>query len=213
MYVLENQSQKTYVSNAGRLAPSRPVSEHQASRRRFRIRSPRLARTYPHHSHTHTHTHIHTRAQNQQPVTSSSYPFATLLTGKAPPTPPTVGAVVTATVIKTNIRTVNLEISPRAPLTETFSGLLRASDVRSSDIDSVELHKCFRPGDIVRARVLSLGDQRAYYLTTAEDELGVVKARSARTGSVLVPLDRKTVVCPETNETEERKAAWGSGSS
>ena len=162
---------------------------------------------------THTHIHTHTHTQNQQPVTSSSYPFATLLSGKAPPTPPTVGAVVTATVIKTNIRTVNLEISPRAPLTETFSGLLRASDVRSSDIDSVELHKCFRPGDIVRARVLSLGDQRAYYLTTAEDELGVVKARSARTGSVLVPLDRKTVVCPETNETEERKAAWGSGSS
>jgi len=202
LYVLENRSQKTYVSSrVERRSPCPvPSREHQA-RRRFRIR-PRT---------THIHTHAHT--QNQQPGTSSSYPFATLLTGKAPPTPPTVGAIVTATVIKTNIRTVNLEISPRAPLTETFSGLLRASDVRSSDIDSVELHKCFRPGDIVRARVLSLGDQRAYYLTTAEDELGVVKARSARTGSVLVPLDRKTVVCPETNETEERKAAWGSGSS
>jgi len=202
LYVLENRSQKTYVSSrVERRSPCPVPSREHRARRRFRIR-PRT---------THIHTHAHT--QNQQPGTSSSYPFATLLTGKAPPTPPTVGAIVTATVIKTNIRTVNLEISPRAPLTETFSGLLRASDVRSSDIDSVELHKCFRPGDIVRARVLSLGDQRAYYLTTAEDELGVVKARSARTGSVLVPLDRKTVVCPETNETEERKAAWGSGSS
>jgi len=202
LYVLENRSQKTYVSSrVERRSPCPVPSREHRARRRFRIR-PRT---------THIHTHAHT--QNQQPGTSSSYPFATLLTGKAPPTPPTVGAIVTATVVKTNIRTVNLEISPRAPLTETFSGLLRASDVRSSDIDSVELHKCFRPGDIVRARVLSLGDQRAYYLTTAEDELGVVKARSARTGSVLVPLDRKTVVCPETNETEERKAAWGSGSS
>ena len=79
--------------------------------------------------------------------------------------------------------------------------------MRSSDIDAVELHRCFRPGDIVRARVLSLGDQRAYYLTTAEDDLGVVRCRSKQTGDVLVPLDAKTVICEETKETEERKAA------
>ena len=140
-------------------------------------------------------------------TTSVSYPFATLLTNKTPPTPPTVGAVVTAKVIKTNVRTVNLEIAPTPPLTESFSGLLRTSDVRSSDIDSIELHRCFRPGDIVRARVLSLGDQRAYYLTTAEEDLGVIKARSGRTGRVLVPLDCGTVGCAETGEKEVRKAA------
>lgn len=115
--------------------------------------------------------------------------------------------MVTAKVLRTNLRTVSLDIVPTPPLTETFSGLLRSSDVRSSDIDTVELHRCFRPGDIVRAKVLSLGDQRAYYLTTAEDDLGVVRCKSKRTGAVLVPLDHKTVVCEETQETEERKAA------
>ena len=42
----------------------------------------------------------------------------------------------------------------------------------------VVLSECFRPGDIVRASVLSLGDARSYYLSTAENELGVVYAKS-----------------------------------
>lgn len=42
----------------------------------------------------------------------------------------------------------------------------------------VEVLSCFRPGDIVRAEVLSVGDARSYYLTTAKNELGVVFAKS-----------------------------------
>ncbi len=42
----------------------------------------------------------------------------------------------------------------------------------------VIMYDCFRPGDIVRAEVLSLGDVRSYFLTTAKNELGVVFARS-----------------------------------
>ena len=37
---------------------------------------------------------------------------------------------------------------------------------------------CFRPGDVIKAEVLSLGDSRSYYLSTAKNELGVVYARS-----------------------------------
>lgn len=44
-------------------------------------------------------------------------------------------------------------------------------------VDKVEVFKCFRPGDIVRARVISLGDARQYYLSTAENELGVSRGR------------------------------------
>ena len=40
------------------------------------------------------------------------------------------------------------------------------------------MYKCFRPGDIVIARVISLGDAQSYLLTTAENELGVVIATS-----------------------------------
>lgn len=42
----------------------------------------------------------------------------------------------------------------------------------------VVMYDCFRPGDIVRARVLSLGDARSYHLTTAHNSLGVVRAKS-----------------------------------
>ena len=42
----------------------------------------------------------------------------------------------------------------------------------------------FRVGDIVRAKVISMGDQQHYYLSTAADELGVVMAVSAGGGGV-----------------------------
>ncbi len=38
--------------------------------------------------------------------------------------------------------------------------------------------ECFRLGDIVKAKVMSLGDARSYYLSTAANELGVVYAVS-----------------------------------
>lgn len=45
-------------------------------------------------------------------------------------------------------------------------------------LQQVQIQACFRPGDVVRAEVLSLGDARSYHLTTARNELGVVYARS-----------------------------------
>ncbi len=54
----------------------------------------------------------------------------------------------------------------------------RKEDVRAFDIDSVEIYKCFRPGDVLRAAVISLGDSKSYYLSTARNELGVILANS-----------------------------------
>ncbi|KAJ6434159.1 hypothetical protein OIU84_017803 [Salix udensis] len=62
---------------------------------------------------------------------------------------------------------------------DKFTGIIRQQDVRSTEIDKVDMHLSFRPGDIIRALVLSLGDARAYYLSTAKNELGVVSAESA----------------------------------
>jgi exosome complex component CSL4 len=49
------------------------------------------------------------------------------------------------------------------------------------------MFNCFRPGDIVRAEVISLGDSRSYYLSTAKNELGVVYAKSLAGGPALPP--------------------------
>ena len=56
----------------------------------------------------------------------------------------------------------------RSPL----KGVIRREDVRQTEKDRVELSKCFRPSDIVMAKIISLGDQNNYLLSTAADELG-----------------------------------------
>ncbi|XP_071604625.1 exosome complex component CSL4 isoform X3 [Heliangelus exortis] len=65
------------------------------------------------------------------------------------------------------------------PLKSSFRGTIRREDIRATEKDKVEVYKSFRPGDIVLAKVISLGDaQSNYLLSTAENELGVVVARS-----------------------------------
>ncbi len=54
----------------------------------------------------------------------------------------------------------------------------RQYDVRDTERDKVVLQESFRPGDIVRARVISLGDARSYMLSTAAVDLGVVYAEN-----------------------------------
>ena len=96
-----------------------------------------------------------------------------------------------------------------------FQGVVRAQDVRSTDKDTVVMTACFRPGDIVRARVISLGDARAYYLSTAENELGVVHATTsgpslygwAPAQHTLEPVSWCEMADPATGHVERRKCA------
>ena len=66
----------------------------------------------------------------------------------------------------------NVKTSFRSPL----KGVIRREDVRQTEKDRVELSKCFRPGDIVLARIISLGDSNNYLLSTAGDELGMLSS-------------------------------------
>nr|XP_020033335.1 exosome complex component CSL4 isoform X3 [Castor canadensis] len=71
----------------------------------------------------------------------------------------------------------------------------------------VEIYKSFRPGDIVLAKVISLGDaQSNYLLTTAENELGVVVAHS-ESGVQMIPISWCEMQCPKTHTKEFRKVA------
>lgn len=70
------------------------------------------------------------------------------------------------------------------------------------------MYKCYRPGDVVKAKVISLGDQRSYYLSTAENSLGVVLAKSRASGhNTMVPIDWERMMCPKTKVIEYRKVA------
>ncbi|ETV76810.1 hypothetical protein H257_09259 [Aphanomyces astaci] len=84
---------------------------------------------------------------------------------------------VVAKVIKVTSSQLQLEIHSvnDVVLLEPFAGTLRKEDVRPVDIDKLQLEEMFRPGHVLKAVVLSLGDSRSYFLTTAKPGLGVIQ--------------------------------------
>ncbi|XP_047659580.1 exosome complex component CSL4 isoform X1 [Tachysurus fulvidraco] len=128
---------------------------------------------------------------------------------------PDVGAIVTCKVTSINPRFAKVHILyvGSTPLKDRFRGTIRKEDVRATEKDKVETYKSFRPGDIVLAKVISLGDvQSNYLLTTAENELGVVVAHSEAdcvcvTGVQMVPISWCEMQCPRTHNKEFRKVA------
>lgn len=95
----------------------------------------------------------------------------------------------------------------------TFRGDLKTDDTKlvTADIDTgrkIEVWKCVRPGDVVRADVTGYGDRRSYQLSTVREQLGVVYAESTA-GHVLRPVDAETMQCEGTNQIESRKVALG----
>ena len=121
---------------------------------------------------------------------------------------PKSGSLVNARVISINPRACKVSIIAVEDtyLKHTFRGNIRKEDVRAFLKDQVEMDKCYRPGDIIRARVLSLGEALHYVLTTAENELGVIFARGEN-GVPLVPFSWEEMQCPKTGIKESRKVA------
>jgi len=81
----------------------------------------------------------------------------------------------------------------------------RVQDIRATEKDKVQVYRSFRPGDIVRAQVISLGDARSYYLATTKNDLGVIFARS-EAGEFLDPTtqQRKPKPNPSDNLFENK---------
>ncbi|KAA8567995.1 hypothetical protein EYC84_008423 [Monilinia fructicola] len=52
------------------------------------------------------------------------------------------------------------------------TGLIRVQDVRATEKDKVKIFESFRPGDIVRAMVISLGDQQSLFPEYREKRAG-----------------------------------------
>ncbi|ODV67011.1 5 exonuclease subunit ski4 [Hyphopichia burtonii NRRL Y-1933] len=93
-------------------------------------------------------------------------------------------------------------------LGETFKGIIRLNDIRSTERDKLKIIECFKPGDIVRAEVISLGDGSNYYLSTARNDLGVIFAKSeGGAGGLMYAIDWQTMICEETGVIENRKCA------
>ncbi|KAM5444288.1 exosome 3'-_5 exonuclease subunit ski4 (Csl4) [Microsporum ferrugineum] len=87
-----------------------------------------------------------------------------------------------------------------------FQAIIRKEDVRAVEKDRVVMEDMFRVGDIVRAYVISVGDQSSYYCSTARNELGVVMARSEG-GNMMFPVSWKEMRDPVSGVGEARKVA------
>ncbi|KAK2871872.1 hypothetical protein FQN49_002746 [Arthroderma sp. PD_2] len=87
-----------------------------------------------------------------------------------------------------------------------FQAIIRKEDVRAVEKDRVVMEDMFRVGDIVRAYVISVGDQSSYYCSTARNELGVVMARSEG-GNMMFPVSWKEMRDPISGLGEARKVA------
>ncbi|KAK4189621.1 hypothetical protein QBC35DRAFT_513886 [Podospora australis] len=121
---------------------------------------------------------------------------------------PEVGNVVLCRVIRITPRqaVVAILVCGDTVLDAEWQGLIRVQDVRATEKDRVKIYESFRPGDIVRAEVISLGDQANYYLSTARNELGVILATS-EAGNAMHPVNWKEYRDPETGLLELRKVA------
>ncbi|CAB4396892.1 hypothetical protein RhiirA5_281770 [Rhizophagus irregularis] len=121
---------------------------------------------------------------------------------------PEVCSLITGKVIRITPKeaVVSIMVVDNSPCKEDFQGIIRQQDVRATERDKVKIHESFRPGDIIRAEVISLGDARSYYLSTAKNELGVIYAQSIE-GAAMIPISWQEMQCTKTKAIELRKCA------
>lgn len=120
---------------------------------------------------------------------------------------PRQGDVVIAQVMEVDLSqvTVALLASEEAMYTAKCYGKVRKADVQPGDPDTVVLPRCFQPGDLIRARIVSFDPQMSQVSTKNED-LGVLEAISSA-GHQMVMESTTMWRCPITQEIQSRKSA------
>ena len=95
------------------------------------------------------------------------------------------------------------EPSPR-PLGSALRGTVRGGDMAAPGMQQEfsDVGKCFRPGDVIRAKVISLGDAKGYFLSTVADMCGVLCGDFAQSRPLSYNLIAKT-----DGTVEHRKVA------
>ncbi|THH20836.1 hypothetical protein EW146_g594 [Bondarzewia mesenterica] len=135
---------------------------------------------------------------------------STLAISHVRPHPPAPNSTVLGSVTRLSPQQamVSITIVDGVPLPagEEFTGVIRVQDVRATEKDKVKIGDCFRGGDVVKGLVISLGDARSYYLTTARNDLGVIFATS-EAGATMEPVSWQEMRCPKTGKIERRKCA------
>ncbi|KAG6888984.1 hypothetical protein C0995_004623 [Termitomyces sp. Mi166 len=135
---------------------------------------------------------------------------STLTISRRRPRPPAPNSVVLGSITRLSPLQAMLSITVvdgvPLPAGEEFTGVIRTQDVRATEKDRIKIADCFRGGDVVRGLVISLGDARSYFVTTARNDLGVIFATS-EVGATMEPVSWQEMRCPKTGKIEKRKCA------
>ncbi|KAG7099328.1 hypothetical protein E1B28_001186 [Marasmius oreades] len=144
----------------------------------------------------------------------TTYQGSTLTISRVRPHPPSPNSIVLGSITRLSPSQALLSISVvdgvPLPPGEEFTGVIRSQDVRATEKDKVKIGACFRGGDVVRGLVISLGDARSYFVTTARNDLGVIFATS-EAGATMEPVSWQEMRCPKTGNIEKRKCAKPEG--
>ena len=118
---------------------------------------------------------------------------------------PKIGSTVTGQISNIQNKTASVRIFKIGKdfLSGVFSGLLYISDISRSYVDSI--HDAFKPGDIVRAKVIS-EKNRTFHLSTIDKNLGVLHAYCSQCGELLQQ-KRYKMHCPACGRIEKRRFA------
>lgn len=87
-----------------------------------------------------------------------------------------VGDIVYGKVTKINYNQAYVDVLYAGDHELPFiaKAVIRREDIRETEVDKVVVHDFLKPSAIVRACVLSLGDNKQYFLTIAKSGLGVI---------------------------------------
>jgi len=120
---------------------------------------------------------------------------------------PTTGSVVIAQITRIQSKFVSCDILyvNGCRLSHPYRGQIRLQDVRRFEVDKIEMFNCFRPTDIVRAKVIS-ASSFTYLLSTSDEHMGVIFGESTAGGSLL-PRSWQLMECSKTGHLEERHVA------
>ncbi len=122
---------------------------------------------------------------------------------------PKVGAKIVGQVGNAQSDNVLVRIFRVGPkkISGVFSGILHISDVQDRYVNS--MNDATKPGDIIRAKVISEKNQ-IYHLSTVDKDLGVIYGFCSRCGNLLEQR-RHEMHCPKCGNIEQRKTATDYG--
>jgi exosome complex component CSL4 len=103
-----------------------------------------------------------------------------------------------------NVLVKIFEVSDKKKMSGAFGGILHISDVSDRYIDSMT--EVCKPGDIVRAKVISEKNQ-VFHLSMADRNLGVIYAFCSVCGNILEERRPQEMQCLKCGNMERRKTA------